>query len=151
MIALTLLKAVYCVGCNRPKIEDLESTFEHAVYVQLPGLGVFRLNPVRLVWRSCMVVIITVSRLLLAVHLVTSLWGFCFSPSASVWQMRSLHNIYGRHMRMSDMLRRSWRCCSETASMTSLLSWVSAEPHQAQPSFHLALAYQRAICTIGGH
>jgi len=29
--------------------------------VQLPGLGVFRLNPFRLIWRSCMVVIITVS------------------------------------------------------------------------------------------
>ena len=29
--------------------------------VQVPGLGIFRLNPVRLVWRSIMVVIITVS------------------------------------------------------------------------------------------
>ena len=28
---------------------------------QIPGLGIFRLNPVRLVWRSIMVVIITVS------------------------------------------------------------------------------------------
>ena len=80
-MALTLSQAASCTDLACLETGHLASTFEHAVYAQLPGLGVFRLNPVRLVWRSCMVVIITVSRLLLAVHLVpTSLSGF---PSQS--------------------------------------------------------------------
>lgn len=42
--------------CISPVIESSGAS-------QVPGLGVFRLNPVRLVWRSIMVVIITVSHL----------------------------------------------------------------------------------------
>ena len=80
MIALTPSKAIFLADLDCPETGQLIIIFDYAVYLQLPGLGVFRLNPVRLVWRSCLVVIITVSALLLAVHLMPrSLWGLCYA------------------------------------------------------------------------
>ena len=41
--------------------DSLQSTRKRLLLVQVPGIGIVRLSPFRLVWRSVTVVIVTVS------------------------------------------------------------------------------------------
>ena len=74
--------------------------------MQIPGMGLFRLSPFRLIWRSITVVIVTVSSCaspsasqMCMAHLecvsqcISKLYGACIMHLKSLWCRPFMHNI----------------------------------------------------------
>ena len=90
--------------------DSLQGICERLVLMQVPGVGIVRLSPFRLVWRSVTVVIVTVSRTILSIH---SMLGFALRTSPPLHQRRAVcftHNWCYQHVQFLQVRMSQIEC-----------------------------------------